>query len=443
MAATDAKPLIRNLGKWPGGIDNVSDLKGLQAREVPALRDAVNVDFRTDGRVRRRTGKTLVREGRCHSGWAPRGQAFGLFVSAGMLYRINRNRDSEEFEALGPVGGDSAMFYEEQAGVVYGSNERARFVVGRDGPMLPWGVETPAGVPLLTPVDGGGLPPGEIQATLTFVSVTGEESGARTAAATTLAEGQGLRLSQIPQPSSPFVQAIRLYLTQPGAKVFRACRDFAPGTLELRITPADLANSGRQLISQHHERVPFCRHLAALNGRMYFVPARGDQTRLCYTPAIYYGLHKPHEHYLPVPAPITGVVALADGLYVGTLDAVYWFGGAEPSAMTRVLVQQHGMVPGTAKALRGTVFGGDLAQGQVAVWWSTKGELMRAAGSLNLNAITRGRTGVPTYAQGAIAHRETNGISQIVSALKGRTHHSGFASYDRADATVFKHGIGA
>ena len=58
------------------------------------LCDAVNVDVTTRGTLKRRQGAALAHAGlNCHSGWAPRGGAFMLYVDAGDLFRLDVKAD--------------------------------------------------------------------------------------------------------------------------------------------------------------------------------------------------------------------------------------------------------------------------------------------------------------------------------------------------------------
>lgn len=444
MPVGDYKPLDRRFGRWPAGVDQVSDVRSLQAREVPAVRAGLNVDFTNDGRPRRRSGYTPVRDGsRAHSLWAPVDGRCGYFVQDGVFNRLRfESNGAELIEPLATVGTlRKPMAYAEIAGRIFVSSPKTRFVIGPDGTLASWGVDQPAGNPQCAVIADGDLPEGQYQVAVTFQTADGEESGTGAASAAVIAKGAfgGLQLLNIPQPAATNVARINLYLTQANDAILRRA-----GSVRVGVTTAVLnvpATDGKVLDTQHCTRVPFMRLMAAYRGRLYFVPAHGDGTRLFYTEPMRYGLFRPHQNYLSLPNPITAMVALSGGLYVGTEGETFYFAGEEPKAMTRTRVANVGIVPGTAAVMRGQIFGPDAANDDVAVWWNTAGELVRASGGASIVNLTRGRVALPRYAEGTILAREFDGLSQIVSSLRGPQESSSLKAQDRATAKLYRNGV--
>lgn len=443
MAAKEAGNIDRRFGRWPAGVDQVSDVRDLQAREQPGVRAAVNIDFGTDGRPHRRAGYIGLRTGSpAHSLWAPRDAQYGFVVQDGVFYRVTMPPGGpEQFEAVVSLPGRKKLAYAELAGSIYVSNPSARFVVGAEGPARPWGVEVPGGQPQATAASSGALDAGRYQVTFTYISNAGEESGAATPIVLEVPDGGGIQLDGIPQPASQAVVAIRPYLSGPNGLELVATKTIPVGTASLLLGRHSLNTAGKPLDTLHMQRVPFCRLLVPYRGRLYFVPAQGDGARLYYTEPLRYGLYRPHLNYLPLPGRIEDAVAVNGGLYVGTDRATFYFGGEDPKSMQRQQVAPNGMVAGTAIAVRGQIFGDGAANDDVGVWWSTAGELIRGSGGVSLVTLTRGRLGLPRYVAGATLAREFDGLSQIVSSLRGADEPSSVGARDRAVARVFRNGI--
>ena len=90
MATVRGKKPSR-IGPFPQGMDNrVPDYELSLGDAGHLLRDAFNVDLTQTGTVKTRRGYTLAHVGQdCHSLWAPRDGAYGLYCDAGVIYRVD------------------------------------------------------------------------------------------------------------------------------------------------------------------------------------------------------------------------------------------------------------------------------------------------------------------------------------------------------------------
>lgn len=439
MTARKANDLERRLGKWPGGANNVADLRSLQSFERPAVRSAENVDIDAGGKPRRRGGYSLISAGSAHSMWAPDEADWGLAVQAGELRRIYESGAIEPVALVHPL---KRMAFTEAAGWIFGSNGQTRFIIDEAG-IRPWGVEDPASQPSLSSSsESGGLAAGQYQVAATFLDGRGQESGTGKAATITVPEGGAILAAAIPQPAEPHVQRVRLYCSSCNGDVLYSVADLPVGASTYVIGVADIEGAGRSLSTQFCERVPPSRLLMAYRGRIYFVPEEGDGTRLFYTHPLMYGLYRQDQGYLPLPGRIAGVVPVLEGFYVGTEKQTVYFSGDDPATFTRRTLDAHGMVPGTATRVRGAAFGAETIQTLTAVWWSTNGELIRGDSGGFLTPISRNRLALPAYSGGAVLHRERDGISQLINVLSGpKATDAGFGARDRAVAQIVRNGI--
>src|SRR5690606_4750308 len=119
----------------------------------------------------------------------------------------------------------------------------------------------------------------------------GRESGAALAAATTIAEGQGVQLYNIPQPADPVeTPVLRLYVTGGDDRALYRARDVAAGTTSAPITQRP---EGKLLATQFLTAMPPGHIVRQWNGRQ--LVARGRF--LLWSPALRYGLtHVGHMH---------------------------------------------------------------------------------------------------------------------------------------------------
>ena len=139
----------QEIGPFPGGMDNRRpdyDLRG--GRDVgDLLRNAVNVDLTNQGRARRRAGYQPSQAGLdCHSLWAPRSGAFGLYADAGDVFCLRPVAGAlQRVQIAQGYGMTSAVSFAEVHEAVYFSDGL------RVGSYHPIAGPTPAWVPEAVP----------------------------------------------------------------------------------------------------------------------------------------------------------------------------------------------------------------------------------------------------------------------------------------------------
>jgi hypothetical protein len=435
MATKITSPRATVLSGWPDGVDNIADLKDLQRRKAPALREAVNVDIGTTGKPRRRKGYSLIQAGHAHSIYAPRGWPLALLVHDGELKVLRNEGGSESLTTLGAIDKFKPVAYCTQNDWIHGTNGVVTFRVNRDGVIAAWGVPMPAGFPVATPIAQGSMPPGRYQLAMTHLDALGEESGANPPILVELATDGGIELTDIPQPAGG-VESIRFYLSpQNGTELYHAATIPIGVSSYAIYTAKDL---WRDLETMHCDRVPPARFLCAYKGRIYFFIGN----TLYYTLPLRYGVFKVHQTYFRFPHRGVGVAATDDALIVGTTHRAYRLQGDDPAGMTMLPIDDHGVVEGAMLEVPGGRLAGDVKLNtQNVVWLSTGGVLMRAAPGGAVIPITQGRLAIDRFAAGSMLYREQDEIAQIVSVLRGPQSTSGFAARDYADAVVVKNGI--
>lgn len=434
--AEDVEDVV-TLGPWEKGMDNLHRDTELEGGAV--LRNAVNVDISQDGTLRRRPGRASRIAGDVHSVWSDEDQTILLVVVINALKKITVDPTTGTLTQTTLRSGLAALplTYTAVNGEVYYSNGA---ITGKvvNGTAVPWGVESPAALPVLTATAGGGFFAGTYQVVLTYATASGEESGAGSGVDVTLAAGQAITVSGIPQPVDPSVTRIRIYLTSTNGEVFYLHTEYAVGT-----TSAVLSQSttpGQRLQTQFLVPPPPGQAIEFFNGRIWI--AQGPV--LWYTEPLRYGLiHL--DNYIPFPAEIDIVAAATTGIYVAA-DRHYYLPGGDPSKMALVEKLPFGAVRGTLARLPysqshiGSRRASKLAATKESgtVWMSARG-LVIANEQGDIRVVSEDQIVTNPNTRGAALVRETNGIRQIITTGFGADGvTSGLVAQDYLDAEVIR-----
>lgn len=407
------------LGPWPKGLDN----RRSDAR-VPrdALRNAVNVDVLEDGSVRRRDGVTLKISGDIHSLWSNTARNLMFAVVDGVLtqYAVsNAGVLSGTVIRSGLTG--AAMAYLDAGlpdGSVYYSNG---VVTGRvvGGINKPWGVQVPSGQPVVSPVAAGNLRAGLYHVAIDYLAGE-EESGTPRTALVAVASDQGIQLSSIPQPSSPDVTGVRVYVSEANADVLYQNFDLAVGVTSAVVGAT--STPGKVLDTQFMRPPPAGTVLAFYNGRIYI--GVGDQ--LYFTEPFRLGAIR-EINYHQFAQEITIVHPVDDGLIV-VADAHYFLRGPDPAVMELEVVLPHGAAKGTRVIPPDT---------DMAYWVSEEG-VIEASRNGGLRNLTKDRVEIPEYLRGGGLFRESDGLKQMIFSLQDQGAASTLVAESYFDAEVIR-----
>lgn len=376
---------------WPAGMDNRSASHDLSRKpEAAVLRDALNVDILSSGKPRMRPGRKQVR--------ADTG-AHSLFTDSNRLVWATSSalKVGDENHVPTTVLSDSRLVaplsWVALNGELYFSNEAI------NGKLVsyayePWGVAAPAYAPVCTPATSGEY---RYTVTCTFVTATGEESGAPLGSTVLCGEIPSLRLTSIPQSSDGRVVATRLYVTNVDGKDFYAQVDVPAGTTAWSLT-GFFAN-GALLRTQFLEPLPPGQLIEYNNGRMY----AASSNILWYTEPLRYGLMNRAANFFVFPARITLVKGVKEGLYISA-DRTYFLPGAGTKDVDLVVLEDDRAVEGAVLKLPG--------DGEEVVWLSTGG-IRRGKGGA-MERVTDDRIAIEKYERACVGLVEKNGHRAIV-----------------------------
>lgn len=341
------------------GIDNVSDETALPAG---AVRDAVNVDFDSDGIATRRPGAALVEAGVFHSLWRGKGRAFCVrgntlcHLAGGVLTPISTLPSAER------------LSYCELNDRIIVSNP------SWIGEVLPDLTVRALGVPdgalgNLASGGTGGLPAGRYAVAAAYLR--GDEEGALSDVRfVEVAEGGGIVLSDIPQNDE--ADTVRIYRSAPGGDVLYRAEDIPAA---LTSYTHGLVQLGRAVHDMHLRRTPPGSIVRSWNGRLLI--ARGRV--MCVTEPLRFGVYSPRRGFIQEPSPITMIAPVTGGIYVGTRAGISFYKGGSPKEWVRVRLGAEAPIPGSDTNTAADIFNPRFEVGStldVALWLSPSGYVM-------------------------------------------------------------------
>lgn len=432
MAGVRDNTLVSATG-FPGGVANVP-----RETSVPPthLRAAINADLDDTGKPVACAGHTLIVETLDARGlWKHDAWPFALFARGDDLCALHPN---ETVEVLATGLSVETPSFALCAGTVYWSDGNRIGRILENGTVLPVGCEQPAGQPTVTAAAVGGLAAGVYQVAITYTDTWGTESGSSLAIEIELTEGQGLQLSNIPQPTSGHVAEINLFATQPNGTTLIWRRSIPPAITSWVI---GVGQQGRELETQFMTPMPPGQFLAYFMGHL--LVASGDT--LYVSEPLRYGLVSKRFRWTRYPPRINGVVPVTDaaapGVYVGAGERTYWCAGADPRAWQRVIAYAADIVPGTALLVPGDVMSEELGSNVlVGYWLANDGQFCVGHPGGNVELLQDRMFLADPATSGASVLRDINGVQSVLT-VADRTATSRAKFSDSLSNFVIRNGV--
>ena len=435
MAAPSDKQLATSRG-WPAGIDNLDKEQSLARDEtgkvVVALRDAENVDLDRQGKPSRRAGYTRrVAASGAHSLWGDPDFPFGLYVDAGRLMGLRE--DGETFQIRAGLG-LQPVSYALAAGAAYWSSAGQNGKVTADGSPAPWGITSPPGPPSVVLASNGGLYAGRYQVTATFLSATGEESGAPESVWMEVPANGGVQLQDIPQPPDS-TWRVRIYASPADGDALYAAMTLPAGVMSALL---GVHRPGKPLATQFLDAMPPGHIVRWLNGRLYVAV---DNTMM-WTEALRYGLTHVANNRLAFQQRLSMMEPLGEGdelagMFVASGSKTYWLPGTDPAQFRAKIARAHGVVPGTSIRVSGDVFNLETTA-PVVYWLDDSGVGCVGLPGGTVLPLKKDQVLGPSADSGASLFRDTGEVRQIITSLRG-ARERGLAMGDKAECVVYRH----
>ena len=403
------------------------DFKGLKLKEDPYglkkgdLVKAENIDITDAGKVRRRGGFTFEREVANRKIWG--GNGLLLSVEGSNLISLNASLTPTTIRSdLHPT--EVLDFCEVGTDIYYSG----LFVNGKftDGVHTDWEVEAPSGMPVFT-AGLGGLYEGCYHFAMTYEHSDGRESGCGKSVKTSVTAGQSISLSSIPQPSDADIAYIRLYLSEANSETLRLYAKIAVGTTSLNMTSR---RRGDELTTQYLRPPPKGQYIGFCASRM--LVAAGSA--LFFSRPFSYHLFDLTTDYISLSADINMVATTANGAFLSAGKTYYLDLGGEYPTIREISAAK--AITGSLSYTNAQDIGTGNAEGIVPVWVSEEG-IVYGTVEGRISNLSEGAIGIGQANNGATLPRDDNGITQIISTVRGSENQNMFIG-DTVTATVRK-----
>lgn len=410
---------------WPDGVNNVDP-----PHEIPstALRRGLNVDLLGDGKPRRRRGYSKVYSGtNMHSGHAA--DNFFLAVENGVLKRWVDFDVVPLTVASGLVG---EVGYVTLNGETIWSAENKSGVITAQGEPKPLGVEAPPRQPDLSADTNGGWYEGYYQVAITYLSAEGHESGTGGAAKIYLSEGEGILLGNIPQ-SSEDIDRINIYVTQANGETLYLRTSIPHGQTSFSL---GFTKPRRALRTQFTQRIPPSPLLAHYNGRLFSV----DGGMVPFSEPMKFWSFNCVDGFLYESSDVILLLEGDNGVFVGTEEGVFFYGGSSPEKFIRTRVSD-APIPGAGISLDGGFIDPQLQGQTVALWWTTSGAMIAGTPNGSAEPIREKELRIPDAERGMMAAVTRGGAQQVVSVMKNPGADSALSFQDEMTIEVHRNGV--
>ena len=155
--------------------------------------------------------------------------------------------------------------------------------------------------------------------------------------------------------------------------------------------------------------------IAVYRGRLYIA----HEKVLWFTELYLYGLVDRTKGYIQFEAPITLVMAVTDGLYVGTTEGLFFLQGNIAQGMKLVPIVSAGVIPGSGafvptSRVHPQARQGPVAENEAAVFLTAAGVCAGMDGGQVFN-LTQERFVPPGMVSAAVLYRELDGVTQLIA----------------------------
>lgn len=203
-------------------------------------------------------------------------------------------------------------------------------------------------------------------------------------------------------------------------------------------TPTDTLG---EVFGQQISAPPYAQEIEAYSGRIYLLAGK----YLWATELFLYDYIQKTKNFMQFESEGTMIAAVADGLYVGTTEALYFLKGTLSEGFRKDLVMEGAVLRGSlvrvpAKDVHPSGAQGPMAESVAAVFMTTQGICAGFDGGQVFN-LTRERVVFPGADSAAALYREDSGVSSYVAVADSRGGQTANARIgDFVDAELIRHG---
>lgn len=373
------------------GINNRSPIDRLPVSDAGrAVRDALNVDMTSAGTFQRRPGQ--VREVTCTNARCMHEVAGGALYADGSELFLFDGSTSTLIAALSSQYAFVA-YADTPLGTAWSDGYRLNLYNGTSRLLSP---AMPNPRPSVVGASGGALAAGTYGVMFSSIRSDGQQSAYTIPVYVTVPQGGVIGIN-----SAGHTDAIAVFVTAADGETFYRAGTIAVGQTSLSIPFARA--DGQPVIFEVMDGLPPGSILAYHKGRLL----SADGQALYYSLPYNMGLYRPAFDYILLPEEITLVAPVEGGVYLATLSETYWLPGGDLSSADMVKVAKYGAVKGTMTRD---------PESLDVMWFSPKGPVMGSPAG-QITAPQDSNVAFPTATNGASIWRESNGLSQLISAI--------------------------
>lgn len=402
---------------WPKGVDNVHT-----DQELPTdtLRRGVNVDVLDSGKVRRRSGHTLVTSlSGAHSMWSDGARSY--FAYADGIHEFFEDGTTALLGAF--VCGANPVSFSPAGDEIVLTCKTARAAI-RNGMLVAWGIDTPV-APAAATATVGVLPAGTYHIAVTYVDGDGRESGASVLSQLVLTATGGIAITSMPIPTDPTVTAKRLYVSTTDGEVLYRAAELLPAD---QFAIVSTLPNGAELRTAYMSPPPLGVGLSEFNGRVFIIDAADPKT-VWFTEAMDYGHVDKRKGFYRFPADVTMIASVDDGVYFAA-DQTYFVLNAGTSEHAQRPVLEAGAVARSATTIPQTTD---------VIWMSDRGAVVGKNGGV-VEILSGNRVSSGGMIDGAAFVRESNSIKQYV-VVGSSTQSSALQAGSYAEAEIIRRSV--
>lgn len=374
-------------------------------RKIAFLTQADNVDITDTFGFRLRKG--IVKRGTIagHSLWSD--DEICLYREGTSLKRFLPNESTITLRS--DLSADPLpMFYLSLLGKVYYSDGRDKGII-KNGINRSWGLIVPP-APVASTITGT-LLRGKYGIITTYIRNDGQESGASSITDVELADdAHAIRIFTEPSSDSS-VSKIAIYVTTPNGTEFTFYTKVSNAINSVDIT--SMAFLGYPVATQYLSTIPAGVFLTIYNGRVFMV----DNYVIWHSEPFSYELCKRSKNTISFDSPVNMLVAVDDGLWVGTDKQIMFLSGDVPPFKVAKVIPYGALNGSWVSEIPGEMLPGDEIKGQVAMFKSAQGICVAGAGGLFIN-LTENTFAFPSAISGHGLLRESNELNQLLIFLK-------------------------
>ena len=401
------------IGPSPLGMDMMSDQTAISPK---AKRDILNTDVDAVGNLSRRAGArrlTVTANARCL--WSNRAATQALCVLNNAMSAITVVGNSVNATALvSGVFGPTVRYFEHGADVYFTDGLVCGIVTYTGSRIL--GVPEPTTIATLSATAGTTFAPGQYTGAYSYITAIGEESGLSPLGSVTLATTGGISFALPAAPPSGVV-SVNLYLTPCNGDIM-----YLVGNAVAGMTFAGASgNYGRPSTTWTKSQMHGGSAIAVYNGRLYV--ADGNFLRM--SEPFNFGMTDTQSHHIGFASKIMFVAPVANGIFVGCENGVYFLRGGSPETFEQNMVSNIPPAVPDATYVPAAMLGKDFenVDGYVAAWMSISGIAYgQPDGTVKLPQVTRASI---APSDGTISYAQTDGVARIYAIVPATINGTG------------------